>query len=89
MEQYVNNSECKQLDVGEVEECSLGLEHADVDAKAEKGELLVASKWRWEDCQKTKKSQEEQAWKERQETEVEEQRKRCVAFEEATNRMLK
>ena len=45
MEQYVNNSECKQLDRDEVEECSLGPEYADIDVKAEKGELLVASKW--------------------------------------------
>ena len=52
MEQYVNNSECKQLNIDEVEECSLGPEYADIDVKAEKGELLVASKWRWEDCQK-------------------------------------
>ena len=54
-EQYVNNSECKQLDIDEVEECSLGPEYADIDVKAEKGELLVASKWCWEDCQKQTK----------------------------------
>ena len=59
MKQYVDNSECKQLDTDEVEECSLGPEYADIDVKAEKGELLVASKWRWEDCQKQNKSQEE------------------------------
>ena len=29
----VNNSECTQLDIDEVEECSLGLQYADVDAK--------------------------------------------------------
>ena len=33
MEQYVNNSECIQLDIDEVEECSLGLEYADIDGK--------------------------------------------------------
>ena len=33
MEQYVNNSECVQLDIDEVEECSLGPEYADVDVK--------------------------------------------------------
>ena len=33
MEQYVNNSERIQLDIEEVEECSLGLEYADIDVK--------------------------------------------------------
>ena len=33
MLQYVNNSECVQLDIDEVEECSLGPEYADVDVK--------------------------------------------------------
>ena len=33
MEQYVNNSERIQLDIDEVEECSLGAEYADVDVK--------------------------------------------------------
>ena len=32
----------------------------------EKGEHLVASKWRWDDCQRQRKSQEEKAWKESQ-----------------------
>ena len=83
MEQYVNNSECKQLDIDEVEECSLGPEYVDIDLTQilrkttgegrnifedfkvkEKGELLVACKWRWDDCQRQRKSQEEKAWKE-------------------------
>ena len=82
MEQYVNNSECIQLDIDEVEEYSLGPEYADIDVKQisrkatredrnifevfkveEKGQLLVASKWRWDDCQR-RKSQEEKVWKE-------------------------
>ena len=69
----MNNSECIQLDIDEVEECSLGPECADIDVKQifrnatregrnifevflvkDKGELLVASKWRWEDCQRQK-----------------------------------
>ena len=33
MQQWVNNSECVQLDNDGVEECSLGLEYADVDVK--------------------------------------------------------
>ena len=33
MEQYVNNSECIQLDIDEVEECSLGPQYGDVDVK--------------------------------------------------------
>ena len=33
MEQYVNNSECFQLGIDEVEECSLGPEYADIDVK--------------------------------------------------------
>ena len=33
MEQHVNNSECFQLDIDEVEECSLAPEHADVDGE--------------------------------------------------------
>ena len=33
VEQYVNNSECIQLDIDEVDECSLGPKYADVDVK--------------------------------------------------------
>ena len=33
MEQSVNNSECKKLDIEEVEECSLEPEYADIDVK--------------------------------------------------------
>ena len=33
MEQCVNNSECIQLDIDEVEECSLGPKYANVDVK--------------------------------------------------------
>ena len=32
-EQYVNNSECIQLGIDEVEACSLGPEYADIDVK--------------------------------------------------------
>ena len=55
----------------------------------EEGELLVASKWRWDDCQRQRKSHEEKAWKESRGVEVEDQRKRCVAFRDAAKRMLK
>ena len=108
MEQYVNNSECIQLDIDEVEECSLGPEYADIDVKKilrkatregrnifevfkvkGKGELLVTSQWRWDDCQRQMKSQEDKAWKECREFGVEDERKGCVAFEEAAKRMLK
>ena len=87
----MNNSECFQLDI-EVEECSLGPEYADVDMKKilskasregrkffkvlkvkEEGEHPVASKWRWDDWQR----------------QLEDKRKRCVAFEEAATGMLK
>ena len=54
-----------------------------------KGELLVASQWRWDDCRRQGKSQEEQAWKESRELGVDDKRKRCVASEEAPKRMLK
>ena len=33
MEQYVNNSECLQFEKDDVEECSLGLEYADIHVK--------------------------------------------------------
>ena len=33
VEEYVNNGGCIQLDIDEVEECSLGPENADVDVK--------------------------------------------------------
>ena len=54
-----------------------------------KGELLVASQWRWEDCRRQGKSQEEKAWKKSREFGAEDERKGCVAFEEAAKRMLK
>ena len=74
MEQYVNNSDCKKLEIDEVEVCSLGPEYSDVDVKhvlrtvtregrfvfedfsvKARGEHLVASKWRWDDCQRQRK----------------------------------
>ena len=104
----MNNIVCFQLDIDEVEECSLDPEYADIDVtqilrKAtregrnifevfkvkEKGKLLVASKWRWDDCQRQRKSQEGKYWKESRGLEVEDKRKRCVAFEDAAKRMLK
>ena len=51
----------------------------------EKGEHLVASKLRWDDCPR-----EETAWKDRQEREEEDRRKWFAAYEDAeTKRMLK
>ena len=79
MQRYANNSEFVQLDIDEVEECSLGLEYADVDVKqilrkatregkkqievfkVKEGEQPVASKWRWDDWQRQRKSQEEKS----------------------------
>ena len=55
----------------------------------EKGEHLVASKWRWDACQRQRKSQEEKAWKESQGLEEEDKRKWCTAYENATRKMLK
>ena len=55
----------------------------------EKGEHPVASKWRWEDCQRQRKPQEEKAGKERHGLEEEDKQKRCVAFEGAAKKMLK
>ena len=55
----------------------------------EKGEHLVASKWRWDDRQRQRKSQEEQAWKENQGLEEEDERKWCAAFGTAARKMLK
>ena len=56
MEQYANNSDCTKLEIDEVDG------YSDVDVKADKflmfsvwkkkGEHLVASKWRWDDCQR-------------------------------------
>ena len=53
----------------------------------EKGEHLVASKWRWDDCQRKRKSPEETAWKESQKLEEEEMRKWCAAYEDAARKM--
>ena len=55
----------------------------------ENGELLVPSKWRWEDCRRQRKWQEGKAWKASREIEVEDKRKRCAAFEDAVKGMLK
>ena len=72
----MNNSECIQVDIEVVEECSLGVEYADVDVKKilrkasrggrkifevfkvkAEGEHQVASRWRWDDWQRQRKSQ--------------------------------
>ena len=54
IEQYVNNSDCRKLDIDEVEEHSLGPEYSDVDVKhifkkCGKRRQNIASKWRWDD----------------------------------------
>ena len=52
----------------------------------EKGELLVANKWRWYDSQRHRKSQEEKAGKESQGLEEEDKRK---SYEDAARKILK
>ena len=52
----------------------------------EKGEHLVASQWRWDDCQRQRKSQEEKAWKESQRLEKEDKRKWCTGNEDAARK---
>ena len=49
----------------------------------------VASKWRWDDCQRQRKPQEEKAWKESQSAEVGDRRKWLAAHEDVAKRMLK
>ena len=49
---------------------------------------MVASKWRWDDCQRQRKPLEEKARKESQGLD-EEERKWCPAFEDAARKMLK
>ena len=49
----------------------------------EEGEQPVASKWRRDDRQRHRKSQEKKAWKESRGLEEEDERKQCAAFEDA------
>ena len=55
----------------------------------EKGEHLVASKWRRDDCHRKRKSLEDNAWKESQGVEEEDKRTWCTACESAARKMLK
>ena len=55
----------------------------------EKGEHLVASKWRWDDCQRQRKPKEENAWKESHGFEEEDRRKWCAANQDAAKKMMK
>ena len=64
-------------------------EQIEIFSVKEEGEHLVASKWRWDDCQRERKSQEEKAWKESQGLEEEDKRKWCAAHEDAARKMLK
>ena len=50
---------------------------------------LVASKWRWDDCQRQRTPQEEKAWKESQGLEENDKRKWCAVYEDAAKKMLK
>ena len=81
MEQYVNNSECIKLDIDEVDYYSLGPEYSDVDVKRIL-EHKVASKMRWDDCQRQRKPQG-------QEREEEDKRKWFAAYEDTAKKMLK
>ena len=54
-----------------------------------KGEHLVASKMRWEECQRLKMPQAERSRNECQEYKEEDNRGWAVAFEDTTKRMLK
>ena len=88
----MNNSDCIKLDTDEVEECSLGLEYGrrlEAFKVKEEGEHLVASKWRWDDWQRQRTSQEEEAWKGSRRLEEEDERKWCAAFEDAAKRLVK
>ena len=53
-----------------------GMKTFEVFSVKEKGEHLVASKWRWDDCRRQRKPQEEKASKESQGFEEEDKRKR-------------
>ena len=55
----------------------------------EKGEHPVASKLRWDECQRRRKPQEEKAWKESRGLEEEDMRKWFAAFADAAKKMLK
>ena len=55
----------------------------------EKGEHLVASKLRWDDCQRRRKPQEEKAWKESQGLEEEDKRTWFAANEDVAKKILK
>ena len=55
----------------------------------EEGAHLVASKLRWDDCQRRRNPQEEKAWRESQGLEEEDERKWCIACEHAARKMLK
>ena len=66
-----------------------GRQNFEVFSVKEKGEHLVASKWRWDDCQRQRKSQEVKAWTESQGLEEEDKRKWCAAYENAGRKMLK
>ena len=55
----------------------------------EKGEHLVASKWRWDDCQRQRKPQEEKAWKESHGLDDEDKRKWFAAYEDLAKKMMK
>ena len=55
----------------------------------EKGEHLVASKWRWEDCQRQRKPQEEKAGKERHGLEEEDKQSGVSPLKVRRRKMLK
>ena len=92
MEQYANNSECIQLDIDEVEECSSCLEYADVDVKMifrkasrEGRNIFKIFKVKEEGEHPVASKWRWDDWQRQQE----DKRKRCFAFEEAAKGMLK
>ena len=95
MEQYVNDyflgPEYSDVDVRHMLRNATreGRNFFEVFSVKEKGENLVASKLRWDDCQRRRKRQEEKAWKESQGLEEEDKRKWFAAYEDAAKKMLK
>ena len=77
MEEYFLGLEFSDVDVKHISRNATGKGRNifEVFSVKEKGEHPVASKWRWDDCQRQTKSQEEKAWKESQGLEEEDKRK--------------
>ena len=91
MEEYSLGPEYSDVDVMHIlrNAAREGRKIFEIFGVKEKGEQLVASKWRWDDCQTQRKPQEEKAWKESQGLEEEDKRMCSAANEDAAKKMLK